>query len=88
MKLGYKLLGFQVLVAIYVLLFVHELALAPLIYGRLLTFFLMGAAFAFFVQGPKYGTLHPISTRPVMVGLGVLMTGASRVWGFAIKNHL
>ncbi len=88
MKLGYKLLTFQVLVVAYVLLFLSQFASAPLIYGRLLAFFLVGAAFAVFVQGPQYGTIDPVSTRPIMIGLGVLMMGASLLWAFVIRNHI
>jgi hypothetical protein len=88
MKLGYKLLTLQVLVAACVLLFLGQFASAPLIYGRLLAFFLLGVVMALFVQGPQYGTIDPVSTRPIMIGLGVVMMGASLVWAFVIRNHL
>ena len=88
MRLGYKLLAFQVLVAAYVLLFLRQLASAPFAYGRLLAFFLVGAVMAFFVQGPQYGTIDPVSTRPLVIGLGVLIMGASVGLAFAIRNHI
>ena len=88
MKLGFKLLGFQALVIGYILLFFRQFASAPFVYGRLLVFFVIGAAVAFFTQGPQYGTIQPVSTRPLMIALGVVVMGASLVWGFAIRNHL
>ena len=88
MKLSYKLLTLPVLVAGYVLLFLGQFTSAPLIYGRLLAFFLGGAVLALFVQGPQYGTIDPVSTRPIMIGLGVVMMGASLAWAFAIRNHI
>ncbi len=87
-KSGLKLLTFEILIVAYVLLFLGQLGSAPLIYGRLLAFFLMGAIFAFFVEGPRYGTIDPISTRPIMIGLGTVIMGASLPWAFAIKNHI
>jgi hypothetical protein len=88
MKLGYKLLTLQVLVAAYVLLFLGQFASAPFVYGRLLAFFLIGAFMALFAQGPQYGTIDPVSTRPIMIGLGAVMMGVSLVWAFAIRNHI
>jgi hypothetical protein len=88
MSLRYKILALQMLVAAYVLLFLRQFVSAPLIYGRLLAFFLAGAVAVLFVQGPRYGTIDPISTRPVMIVLGILLMGASLVWGFAIRGHI
>lgn len=88
MNLGYKLLAFQALAVGYVLLFLGKFASAPFLYGRLLVFFLMGAGMAIFVQGPQYGTIQPISTRPVMIALGVVLMAASLLWGFAIRDHI
>ena len=88
MKLGYKLLTLQVLVAGYVLLFLGQLVSAPFLYGRLLALFLMGGIVALFVQGPQIGTIDPVSTRPLMVGLGIIVMGASLVWALAIRNHI
>ena len=88
MNVGYKLLALQVLVAAYVLLFLRQFVSAPFIYGRLMVFFLAGAVLALFVQGPRYGTIDPISTRPVVITMGVLLMGAGLVWGFAIRGHI
>ena len=81
-------MGFQALIVGYVFVFLGGFASAPFIYGRLLVFFVMGGAMAFFVQGRQYGTIQPISTRPIMIGLGVIVMAASLIWGFAIRNHL
>jgi hypothetical protein len=77
-----------VLVAAFVLLFLGQLASAPFVYGRLLALFFVGAVMAFFAQGPRYGTIDPVSTRPLVIGLGVVIMGASLVWAFAIRNHI
>ena len=88
MKLAYRLLMLEVLVAGYVLLFFGEIMSAPGIYGRLVALFLGGTVMALFVQGPQFGTIHPVSTRPVMIALGVLLMGTSLLWGFAIRGHI
>lgn len=88
MKLAYRLLTLEALLAGYVLLFLDEILSAPLVYGRLVALFLMGTVLALFVQGPQFGTIHPVSTRPVAIALGVLIMGASLLWGLAIRGHL
>jgi hypothetical protein len=88
MKLAYRLLALQVLVAGYVLFFRREIISAPFLYGRLLALFIFGTVMALFIQGPQYGTTDPISTRPVMIALGVVVMGASVLWAFVIKGHI
>ncbi len=88
MKLGFKLLGFQALVVGYVLLFFSQIVSAPFGHVRLLVLFVIGAVMVFFTQGPQYGTIEPISTRPLMIALGVIVMAVSHVWGLAIRNHL
>ena len=87
MKLVYKLLALEILVAGYVFLFLREIISDPFLYGRLLALFLGGTVMALFAQGPQYGTIDPISTRSVMIALGVLVMGTSVVWAFAIRGH-
>jgi hypothetical protein len=87
MKLGYRLFVLEALAVGYALLFLHEIVTAPFLYGRLLAMFIGGTAMALFMQGPQYGTIDPISTRPVWVGLGVIIMGASLLWAFVIRGH-
>ena len=87
MKLGYRLLVLAALTVGYVVLFLHEIITAPFLYGRLLAMFIGGTIMALFMQGPQYGTIDPISTRPVWIGLGVIIIGASLLWAFAIRGH-
>ncbi len=70
MKLLYKTLMLLALARGYVLLAcggspVHS---APFVYARLFTMFLAGAVLALFVQGPEYGAIDPISSRPSAPG--------------------
>ncbi len=88
MKLVYRLLAFQILVAGYVLLFRQEFISAPFLYGRLLALFIFGAVIAFFVQGPQYGTIDPISTRTVMIVVGVVVMGVCVLWSLVIRGHI
>jgi uncharacterized membrane protein YbaN (DUF454 family) len=88
MKLLYRIVGFQVVVLGYILLFLPELRSSPFVYGRLSVIFLAGAVMAFFAQGQQYGTLQPVSTRPIMVVVGVLLMGAGLVWGLTIRGHV
>ena len=87
MKIPYRALALEALVGGYVLLFFREIISEPFLYGRLLALFVVGTITALFVQGPQYGTIDPISTRPLMVVLGVIIMGASLVWTFAIRGH-
>jgi hypothetical protein len=87
MKFAYRLLLLEALAVGYVVLFLHEITSAPFLYGRLLAMFVGGTAMALFMQGPQYGTIDPISTRPVWVGLGVVVMGASLLWTFALRGH-
>jgi hypothetical protein len=84
----YKLLLLEALIGGYVLLFLGPIVAAPLLYGRLLALYVAGTAVALFVQGPQYGTIDPISTRPLMVGLGVLLMGACLLWSFVLRSHI
>jgi hypothetical protein len=88
MKFAYRILALEALAVGYVLLFLKEIISAPLLYGRLVAMFVGGTAMALFMQGPQYGTIHPISTRPVWIGLGVIIMGASLLWAFAIKGYI
>ncbi len=87
MKLGYRLFVLEALAVLYALLFLHEVLTAPFLYGRLLAMFIGGTAMALFMQGPQYGTIDPISTRPVWIGLGVIIMAASVLWAFVIRGH-
>ncbi|MGO8929489.1 MAG: hypothetical protein ACLQU3_21705 [Limisphaerales bacterium] len=88
MKLGYKLLALELLVLGYFLLFFHQIVSDLFsIYGQLLALFVGGTVMAIFMQGPSFGTIHPVSTRPLWAALGTMMMGASVVWGFALKGH-
>ena len=87
MKLAYKLLILEVLVAGYVLVFLRQIMSAPFLYGRLAVMFVVGTAMALFMQGPQYGTIDPISTRPLWVALGLIIMGASLLWAFVIRGH-
>ena len=86
MKLGYRLFALEALVIGYVLLFLHEIIRSPFLFGRLLVVFIGGTVMALFMQGPQYGTIDPISTRPVWIGLGGIIMGASLIWAFAIRG--
>ncbi len=88
MKPLYKILTFEALAVGYVLLAWDGIISAPLIYGRLLFMFLAGAISAVFVEGPNYGVIHPVSSRPVMVFVGVVLMGGSLLWSFALKGHM
>ena len=87
MKPAYRLVTVEVLIIGYVLIFLREIISEPFLYGRLVALFLGGTIMAFFMQGPQYGNIDPISTCPVWVGLGVLIMGAGLLWGFALKGH-
>jgi len=88
MKLGYRLLALELLALGYSLLFFHQIFSDPFgIYGQLLALFVGGAAMAIFMEGPSYGTTHPVSTRPIWATLGGVIMGASVMWGFALKGH-
>ena len=87
MKIPYRALALEALVGGYVLVFFREIISEPFLYGRLLALFVWGTIMTLFVQGPQYGTIDPISTRPLIVVLGVLIMGASLVWAFAIRGH-
>jgi len=86
-NLGYKLLALELLIAGYFFLFFDGITSEPFGYGRLLGVFVGGTVMAIFMQGPRYGTIDPISTRPIWVALGVVIMGTSVVWGFALKGH-
>jgi len=87
MKPLYKIVTFLGLLAGF-LGFAHDFAQAPMIYGRLLLIFVAGAVLALFVDGPYIGRIDPVSTRPAMVMLGVLLMAAGVVWMLAIRNHV
>ena len=95
MKLLYKILMLLALLTGYVLLvcyassvpFARDFNSMPSVYARLFTMFLAGAVTALFVQGPQYGTIDPISSRPIWVILGVLLMGGSLLWTLAIRGH-
>jgi hypothetical protein len=88
MKLGYKFLALELLALGYFLLFFHQIVSDPVgIYGQLLALFVGGTVMAIFMEGPSYGTTHPVSTRPIWAALGGVIMGASVVWGFALKGH-
>lgn len=87
MKLGYKLLALELLIVGYFILFFHQIVSEPFGYGRLLGLFVGGTVMAIFMQGPTYGTIHPVSTRLIWAALGVVIMGTSVVWGFALKGH-
>jgi fumarate reductase subunit C len=88
MKPLYKLVAFQVVVLAYILLILRNFSSVPFVYARLFVIFLAGAVVAFFVQGPQYGTMQPISTRPVMVFLGAVLMGAGLLWTLSLRGHL
>ncbi len=88
MKPLYKIVAFQVVVLAYVLLILRSVSSAPFVYARLFVIFLAGAIVAFFVQGPQYGTLQPISTRPIMILLGVVVMGAGLLWTISLRGDL
>jgi hypothetical protein len=58
------------------------------VYTRLAGIFVAGAVCTVFVEGTTIGTLQPISTRPVMIALGVLLMAASIVWLLALRGVL
>ena len=87
MKPLYKVVTLLGLLAGF-LCFAQDFSEAPLLYGRLLLIFVAGAVVALFVDGPSIGSIDPVSTRPVMVVLGVLLMAAGVVWMLAIKNHV
>ena len=86
MKPLYKVWILLVLAASF-LVFAPDFTDMPFVYARLLTMFLMGAVMTLFVQGPRYGTLDPISTRPVWMLLGVVLMGASLLWMLVLRGH-
>ena len=88
MKLAYKLVAAETLIAGYVLLFLRHILAAPFVYGRLLLLFIGGTVMAVFVQGQPFGTIHPVSTRAIWLVLGLLLMGAALLWSFALKGHL
>ncbi len=88
MNLLYKSLIFAGLVIGDVVFVLPGLKSAPSIYSRLFTLFIVGAVFAVFIEGPKYGTMQPISTRPIMIALGILVMGGSVLWAMMIRGHL
>ncbi len=88
MKPLYKILTFEALVVGYVLLAWDGIISAPFIYVRLLLMFLAGAINAVFVEGPTYGVIHPVSSRPVMIFVGVVLMGGSLLWSFALRGHM
>jgi hypothetical protein len=88
LKLGFKFLALELLALGYFLLFFHQfLSDACGIYVQLLGLYVWGTVMALFMQGPIYGTTHPVSTRPIWATLGAVIMGASVVWGFALKGH-
>ena len=87
MKLAYRLVAFQALIAGYALLFFRQITLEPFVYGRLLALFLGGAVMAVLMQGESYGTIHPVSTRPIWLVLGIVVMGAILLWSFALRGH-
>lgn len=76
-----------VLIAVYFLC-CGDFTVAPTIYLRLFTMYVVGAGMALFSKGDQIGTLQPISTRPVLIIVGLLLMGAGFVWTLAIKGHL
>ena len=60
----------------------------PELFGRFFFMFLAGAVIALFGDGPSYGTMEPVSFRPICIIVGVMLMGAILVWTFAIKNHI
>ena len=54
--------------------------------ARLLPLFIAGTVFLIFVKGPTYGTIDPISTRPLMVLLGFLMMVVPTLFVFLLKG--
>ena len=88
MKLGYKFLSLELLALGYFLLFFRQIVSEAFgIYWQLLALFVGGTVMAIFMEGPTFGTVHPVSTRPVWAALGTMIMGASVVWGFALKGH-
>ena len=69
------------------LVFAPDFADLPTVYARLLTMFVTGAVMTIYVQGPSYGTLDPISTRPVWVLIGVMLMGASLLWMLVLRGN-
>ena len=53
MKLGYKLLALELLIAGYIVVFFRQIVSEPFGYGRLLAVFVGGTAMAIFMQGPR-----------------------------------
>jgi hypothetical protein len=86
MKLLYKVAILFALAASF-LVFAPDFVETPFVYARLFTMFLMGAVMTLFVEGPRYGTLAPISTRAVWVLLGVVIMGASMLWMLVLRGH-
>ena len=88
MKIPFRALALEALVGGYVLIFFKRIVAEPFAFARLLPLFVAGAVIALFVQGPQYGTIDPISTRPLMVVLGITLMGASLVLSFAVRSAI
>ena len=89
MKVGYKFLALELLALGYFLLFLRQIVSEAFsIYLQLLALFVGGTVMAIFMEGPSFGTIHPVSTRPIWAALGTVIMGASVTWGFALKGHL
>jgi hypothetical protein len=72
-----RVVGFLGLVGGFIALAIHN-PLPGRATARLIAMFGTGAVLAFFVEGPTWGTLEPVSARPLVVVLGILlMAGAS-----------
>jgi hypothetical protein len=88
MKRGSKVLVLELLAVGYAVLFLHEIISSPRVYCLLLAMFGAGAAMTLFMEGPQYGTIDPISTRPAWVGLGLVIMGAALLFSFSIRSQI
>ena len=75
-----SLIGRVVVFVALLSLYVVQFRFHPAGLDRPFLLFIIGDVLAVFIRGPIYGRLQPISTRPIMIILGVLLMAAPVVW--------
>ena len=85
--MGRKIVLFLALLTVYVACLGESMLLGRMSM-RLAVMYIVGAYCAIFAEGTTLGTMQPISTRPVMIIVGVMMMGASLMWLLALRDAL